>query len=97
MVCVSDKNFAYEFFNKEFEPFKFRFEYNNNQYEIMVIPKGESEKEDIPLNFNVIINGRDIAEISCTLNKWESDSINDQKLVDRIGYYIYKRYDESHL
>jgi|SRR4051812_39080160 hypothetical protein len=93
MVSISDKNFIYEFFKKEFEPFKLRFEYNGNQFEIMVIPKGESEKEDIPLNFNLIINGSDIAEISCTQNKWESGSVKDQKLVDRIGYYIYKRYD----
>ncbi|HEY6978340.1 MAG TPA: hypothetical protein VH396_18710 [Chitinophagaceae bacterium] len=97
MVCVSDKNFVHEFFKKEFEPFKLRFEYNGNPYEVMVIPKGESEKEDIPLNFNLIINATRIAEINCTQNKWESNSIQDQKLIDRIGYYIYKRYDDPNL
>ena len=92
MVNSPNKNYAYEFFKKEFEPFKLRFEYNGNPYEITVIPQGQSEKEDIPLNFNLIINRNNIADIGCTLDKWESHSIKDQNLINRIGFYIYKRY-----
>jgi hypothetical protein len=97
MVVAADKNSVYEFFIKEFEPFKFRFEYNGNSYEITVIPQHQSEKEDFPLNFNLVINGNNIAQISCTQDKWKSDSIKDQDLIDLIGYYIYKRYDDPHL
>lgn len=92
MVDTPNKNYAYEFFKKEFEPFKLRFEYNGNPYEITVIPLSQSEEEDIPLKFSLIINGNNIADINCTLDKWESNSIKDQNFINRIGYYIYKRY-----
>ncbi|HXL56764.1 MAG TPA: hypothetical protein VN958_10930 [Chitinophagaceae bacterium] len=93
MVAAADKNFVYEFFVKEFEPFKLRFKYNGDPYRITVIPQEESENEYIPLNFNLIINGSKLAVISCTKDKWISDSIKDQDFVNIIGYYIYKRYE----
>jgi hypothetical protein len=96
MIRKSAKNFSFEFFSGEFAPFKLRFEYNNKLYEITVIPSDLNQKSDIPLSFHLIIDDT-LKEINCRFDSWVSNTINDEELVQKIGYYIYKRYDVENI
>jgi hypothetical protein len=92
MIRKLKKNFSIEFFSKEFEPFKLKFEHNGKSHEVTVIPIDANKKQDTPLSFYVIMDNA-LKEINCCFDSWVSKSIKDTELVTTLGYYIYKKYD----
>lgn len=73
-------------------PFGFHLDYSNKRHEIIAVPQITPIEDDQPVSFYVIVDGTPMGNITCTPDKWESDRIFDQQLVDIIGDHINARY-----
>jgi hypothetical protein len=81
---------------KSFEPFAIVFLHNNSEYRIGVIPLSKVY-EDVSDSFEIIIEGVLKGVISFTDDKWISDDIEDEALVQLLGrciHHVYEKKDE---
>jgi len=70
----------------------FKIAYNQHHYKITAIPQHANGKQRMPSKFKITLDGYSMGMLTCTSERWNSDNIIDQSLVDLIGSYISQLY-----
>jgi hypothetical protein len=66
----------------------FKVNYKGRNYNIIATPQVKSEKNGLPLKFKITLEQNSMGSIIYKANKWESDNIIDQELIDMIGSHL---------
>ena len=77
---------------KSFESFSFQIEDNGEKKKITAKPHPEPVKENMPLSFEIAIDGFPRGKIKLNANEWQSTDITDTELVETIGHHIQQHY-----
>ncbi len=78
---------------KKFQTIDFKIDYNGRRYQITAIPQSGSENQGLPLKFKITFESHPMGTLIRTSEKWKSDNIIDQRLVDIIGSNIHARFE----
>jgi hypothetical protein len=70
------------------QPLDFKVNYKGRYYNIVATPQIKSEKNGLPLKFKITLEHYSMGTIIYKANKWESDNIIDQELIDMIGSHL---------
>ena len=86
--------FSYSYRMKNFEPFAIVFLHDNSEYKIGVIPLSKV-CEEVPDSFEIVIEGVLKGIIYFTEDKWISQDIEDEALVQLLGKCIHEVYQKK--
>jgi hypothetical protein len=70
------------------QPLDFHISYKGRSYKINAVPQTKSEKQHLPLKFRITVESYLMGALVYKSDKWQSDNIIDQELVDMIGSNI---------
>lgn len=66
----------------------FKVNYKGRYYNIVATPQVKTEKNGLPLRFKITLEHNSMGTLIYKANKWESDNIIDQELIDMIGSHL---------
>jgi hypothetical protein len=66
----------------------FRINYKGRDYNVIATPQLKSEKNGLPLKFKITLEHNSMGTLIYKANKWESNNIIDQELIDIIGSHL---------
>jgi hypothetical protein len=72
----------------------FTIYHNNKLYTITAAPYLLPAKDGMPLSFETTLDGKPMGDLHHDKGKWESENINDDELLERIGSFIYAQYQQ---
>lgn len=75
-----------------FKPLNFQIEYENEQKKITAKPHPEPVKGNMPVSFEIAINGFPRGKIKLNDNEWETPDMIEKNLVKKIGETIESYY-----
>jgi hypothetical protein len=75
------------------KPFQLSLVHKGTHIKGEVVPQHDEDMQGIPLSFNVIIDGKEYGMIRCAKDRWLSNNITDDTLVNAIGNYIHAWYE----
>lgn len=79
--------------NSHMKPLHLSINYKGRHIEGDAVPLKDHKAQGVPLEHQLIIDGKDFGKISCTKENWSADKINDPELVKTIGNYIHAWYE----
>jgi hypothetical protein len=75
------------------KPLHLSIDYKGRHIEGEARPLSARKVQGVPLEHQLIIEGKDYGMIRCTRENWSADQIKDQELVKTIGNYIHAWYE----
>jgi hypothetical protein len=66
----------------------FRVNYKGRYYNIVATPQIKNEKNGFPVKFKITLEHNSMGTLIYKADKWESDNIIDQELIDMIGSHL---------
>ena len=66
----------------------FQVNYKGRYYNIVATQQHKNEKSNLPLKFKITLEHYSMGTLVYKANKWESDNIIDQELIDIIGSHL---------
>lgn len=70
------------------QQFDFKVSYKGRNYSIVATPQAKTEKNGLPLKFKITLEHNPMGMLIYKSDKWESDNIIDQELIDMIGSHL---------
>jgi hypothetical protein len=78
---------------RTFQQLDFKVNYKGRYYNIVATPQIKSERNGLPLKFKITLEHYSMGTLIYKSDKWESDNIIDQDLIDMIGSHL-KTFEE---